>query len=340
MINALTYILAILTGTPAMPVPDPAAPTDDAVPDPAAADPASDPTAADAAATVAQMLQDLPISTHAVIAACFVGGVILAIFGRKSLRVAFTVAGTMLGLQAGLFLPAVLDLDVSNLIVAIIGGVLGALLGLILYRFSIVAIAALMGLLVVPTATAATFLLLPNPPLQGPPEPRPEFATETESTGTEGLELPPGMAPTNLDALEAARALSDEDLDDFADAIEDAVNALRPVVTATVDATSPYWDRLSRQQQLVTILSAVGGLFLGMFIGMFMTNTAAALITAGLGTALYLPTGLWLLAAAGTPAMESIPAHPALWLPIWLLLSAAAVVVARKPKAKAKPAGD
>jgi len=280
--------------------------------------------------TVAEALQNLPMSTHAVIAACFVGGVILAIFGRRSLRLAFVVAGAMLGLQAGLFLPAVLDLDLSNLVFAIGGGVLGTLLGMIAYRFSIVAIAALMGMLLLPTAAAATFLMLPSDGPTDPLPPRPEFAQENAEPPPAGL--PPGVDPANLTPTEAAALLNDENVDAVADAFEDAVNALSPVVSAAADATKPYWNELTRQQQMMTLLATVAGLFVGMFFGMFMTNKAAALITAGLGTALYLPTGLWLLAALNAPLIGSLPAHPALWLPIWLLLSAAAVVIPRRKK--------
>lgn len=228
-------------------------------------------------------------------------------------------------------MPAVLDLDLPNIVFAVAGGVFGALLGGIAYRFSIVATAALMGTALLPIATAALFLLLPNPPFQDPPQPRPEFATEPAPDDAVSPDAS-GLMPSNLDALEAARDLADEDIQDIADAIEDAVNALRPVVTASVDAATPYWDRLSTQQQLLTILAAVAGLFIGMASGMFLTNTTAALITAGLGTALYLPAGLWLLAAAQVPGLDRLPAHPALWLPIWLVLTAAAVVIPRRKK--------
>ncbi|MFU8829082.1 MAG: hypothetical protein ACNA8P_06565 [Phycisphaerales bacterium] len=53
--------------------------------------------------------QQLGLSTHAIVGTIFIGGLLLWLFGGKSLKIGFGLLGMLVGAQVGLIVPAAIS---------------------------------------------------------------------------------------------------------------------------------------------------------------------------------------------------------------------------------------
>lgn len=292
--------------------------------DPAAA-PAWEQGVADAADKLLDTIQALPMTTHSVVVALFVGGLVLAIFGKNSLRLGFALLGLLVGIQLALFLPAAFGFSPAPLVAASVGAGAGLLVGLLAYKFTVMITLGLAGALLAPMAVAAGLYIndpaLSSPPDAPPPAAAADTATPPDSSALDRTESLLTGAARDAAEAEARREARDRLGEDFSNRLEQGAATLARFVGQLGHRAQPYWERMSTQQQITVVGSSLLGLVLGLAFGAFLPDRAAALVTAFAGTAVFLPSGLWLYGAFNLPAADKLPTSPFLWLVVWLALS-------------------
>ncbi len=288
-------------------------------------------TVNDASASVTQVIRDIPWSTHSIVVGCLIGGVVLALFGRASLRLALALLGLLLGVQAGLVLPAAVGAGVSSATTAGVGGFIGLMMGLITYRFTI-AIASSVLAAAVATTIAATFV---------------QYAPE-ELPASVAPQVVPGEAfVESLDALNDAA--SDGPLRDIAEAALPNMNEevekaglgeeaqhVRDFFSRVKAVLGPRWSALDVREKLIVTMATLIGLVGGFAGGLLLHKSVGSLVTAMSGAAMALPSGAWLATASGAVGEGMLPSEPLVWAGLWLVLSAVAVAIqwrSKKPEA-------
>ena len=283
----------------------------------------------EAGASLVQVIRDIPWSTHSVVLGVLIGGIVLALFGRWSLRLALALLGLLLGIQAGLMLPAAVGAGLSSPITAGVGGFLGLMMGLITYRFTIAAASALLGATLA-TTIAAAFV---------------QYAPEELPSSIARQVAPTGPVGGSLDALRK----SGEALDDLASSalpvigqevenagLEEEARHVRDFIQRVRDVLGPRWDALNLREKLIVIMASLAGLVGGFAGGLLLHKSVGLLVTAMSGTAMALPAGAWLATASGVVGPGALPSDPLMWAGIWLVLSALAIAIqwrSKKPEA-------
>ncbi|MGP1345768.1 MAG: hypothetical protein ACTS3F_03760, partial [Phycisphaerales bacterium] len=130
------------------------------------------------AESIAELIRDLPWSTHTIIVGTLILGLLLWLFGRRSLKLAFAALGVWGGGVLGLMLPSLLAIPIPSWIAGLAGALLGLILALGAFRFTIAASLGLLAAIVAPIATAGLLQIRPLPPV-GDPAPRPELSLNT-----------------------------------------------------------------------------------------------------------------------------------------------------------------
>lgn len=237
-------------------------------------------------------LGELPLSAHAIVLGVFVGGVILWLFGQKSMRLGFTLVGLFGGGFLGLIIPAAFDMPIPSLVGAAIGGVLGLIVGATLFRATVATSLAVI-LAVVAPLVAAAFMGIKF----DPPEP-----------------LIPDIDLSHV--LDSG----DDTPDNAAELIEKSGEKIRAFLAQLGDDLRPQWEALPGSQRTTLIASCVVGAMLGAGLGGLMPKRMAALMTGFVGAALLIPSGAWLLSAMSEEAQKWLPRAPLVWLALWLVL--------------------
>jgi hypothetical protein len=236
-------------------------------------------------------LGELPLSAHAIVLGVFVGGVILWLFGQKSMRLGFTLVGLFGGGFLGLVIPAAFAMPVPPLVGALIGGVLGLIIGATLFRATVATSLAIILAIVAPLVAAAAMGLKFDPDQSRFPEIE--------------LSLPDS---------------ADDKPDDAAELIEQSGQKLRAFLAHLGDDLRPQWEALPQKQRTTLIASAIVGALMGAGLGGLMPKRMAALMTGFVGAALLLPSGAWLLSAASSDAQKWLPKEPLAWIAVWVVL--------------------
>jgi hypothetical protein len=291
---------------------------------------------AQTASRLLETVQDIPLSTHGVVLGLFIGGLVLAIFGKNSLRFGFALLGLLFGVQLALFMPAAFGFDPSPLIAAGIGGAVGLLVGLMAYKFTVMLTLGLTGAVLAPTAV--TIGLYINDPALSEPTPA-AAAAQAQRGDAESSGLDRARSLLDERAADAARERVRDEADgrlgeDLSDRLEEGAATLARFVGQLGERMQPYWERMSAQQQIAVVGSSFLGLVLGLAIGTLMPNKSASLITAFAGTAVFLPSGVWLWGAFDLPGVGLLPRSPFTWMGIWLVLSCAFLFVRLGPSGR------
>lgn len=302
----------------------------------------------EAASRLLETIQSIPMSTHGVVIALFVGGLVLAVFGKNSLRMGFALLGLLVGVQLSLLLPAAFGFAPSAVVASLVGAVLGLLVGLLAYKFTIMLTLGLAGAVLAPMAVAAG-LYINDPALSTPSEQQStESAGDADAADFEDASEPPTPDTSALNraksllsgrmgaaAGEEAKRRADEELGaDFSDRLEDGAATLARFIGQLGEKLEPYWTRMTVQQRLAVVGSSLLGLVLGMSFGAFLPDKGAALVTAFAGTAVSLPSGLWLYTAFDLPWAQALPSSPFVWVIVWFVVSMGFLFVRIGPGAK------
>jgi len=291
--------------------------------------------------SILEQFQQLGLSTHTVMGLVFVGGLLLWLFGGKSLRIGFGLLGLLVGAQVGLLAPAIIGFDTSAAIAAITGGALGLLIGLVAFKFTVAwTLAVLLGVLGL-LGSAAYF------------EVRPDFSAQSEEVSAERSaydelykdietlrdqamgRLPgeqgflPGLADGAFADDPEARELNRRRLE----AAEDGARQLSELFEAIRERLRPTWEQLPSRERIGIIAIALAGNVIGFSLGMIATKKSAMLITAFVGPLIWVPAGIWLAAALGAPGLEHLPTLPLVWALVWIVLSVLGLLIQwRRPQ--------
>lgn len=272
------------------------------------------------------LIRDLPWSAHTIIVGTLILGILLWLFGRRSMKLAFAGLGVWGGVVLGITLPALVGITVPGWISGLIGGVIGLVLGLGAFRFTIAASLGGLAAIVSPLIAAGILHVRPLPPTQ-PPAPRSELAETTP--GANDLEgLAPGFLPGGI-----AGPRSDDDSEEPHDAdaepaspseaeevIREGALKVREFFATLWVELKPHWQGQGDRERLVIIASSIAGGLLGIALGMMLPRKSAGLVTGFVGAALWLFAAVWLLSLAGIALPSFLPDNPSGWVLIWAVV--------------------
>ena len=306
--------------------------------------------------SIGELVEQVPWSTQGVMVGLFVGGLVLAVFGRRWMRLGFALLGLLMGAQAGLFLPAAFGFEPASWIGAAIGGAVGLIVGVLAYRATLIGVLGLAGGLIGPAV--AMVVLLAGPGLGGgAPDGAVDDGTVAAESGDAGrLRADPfglGLMPKGAAggaAGDAARGAAGEaaeseaerrgveDPSAWGDAVERGAADVGRVLGEVAEKIEPYWSALTTRERAVVVFSGFVGVLLGVAIGLLMETFAGMLVTAYGGAAISLWSGAWLAAALDAGVAGALPTSGWTWLGIWLVVGS--LCLALRLGRKKKPSGE
>lgn len=279
-------------------------------------------TGADAAFTVPTW------APHAVALFAFASGVALWLAGRSYLRLTFCFAGAAMGALSGFEVFTLFAQTTNPFIGAGIGLVIGALLGLVAFR---VVVAASLG--VVGALAGALIALAALTFSNGAVERQIESMGGTDPISSSS-EAPQDSDAVREGASDAWRSLaplafnSESPANDpfvgpvLADAAgelaSDAAKQARAFFGSLAAQAAPMWNDMPSTRRMALSGAAVIGLLIGLLGGFLLPSRAAAVTTSFIGPAIWMPTGMYLLAALGVPVAGWAPSSPLVWIGLWL----------------------
>lgn len=305
--------------------------------------------------TLAQTLgQTLPQGGTVPLAVALVAGIILWLFGAKLVKPVFL----LLGLAAGGFVGAILlpmtgipPFDLASITLSpgvtgvLIGGVIGALVALALFRVVITMTAAL-AFAAAGLMGALVFLHFnPAAPPETPPD---QTAAQSDSQSDT---QPDGSAPDPLDSIDRDAAertvdafnasrdaplLDDETKQDLLDAAERS----RAFLRTAADAIGDELETRTMREKTIAFASMFGGLALGLLVGVTMPNRTAALVTALLGAAIWMSAALALMTARTGEIPDALDRSAIVWGSAWIIVTLLGLLVQLGFLSRAKPARD
>lgn len=114
-----------------------------------------------------------------------------------------------------------------------------------------------------------------------------------------------------------------------------------------LDGWRTWWAGLPAGDQSAMLLAAVASAALGLALGVLAPTFAAAIATAGLGSAGWMWAGVWLAFALEAPRRHDLPQHAGTWYSLWCAATIIGAVMQlcwtkrkrpRRPRAEAKQA--
>lgn len=252
---------------------------------------------------ISRGLDTLPISAHSMVVAALMGGIVMWLAGRHVLRLAFILIGMAGGALAAHLLLPLISTGIPVALAIFIGAAIGGVLSFFAFRLAIASWLAIIGsalatgvcVIVVgitmppPSTDPLTHdqLLLPDVPLQddardplGPPAP-----------------LDPDAAQTLTDAERAAM----QRVRDFARHLGSEARRM--------------WQDVPANDRLTLVSSALLGAGLGAIIGFFAPKRSSAVLTATIGAAVVMASGVWLASAASIEMPRlPIPVYALVWI--------------------------
>lgn len=241
------------------------------------------PTAATTLDSFGHQLQDLPIASLVPAGILLLLGLLLLVCGKHLLRPVLVVTIVLAGALLGVPLLGALMPETHGLVLTLLGGLAGAVIAAVAWRLFL---GAALGV------TLAFFCAL------------------LALLGTDAGLID---ARSTGDAPPAAVSLSD--IADRDRLIERSPAPVRPLV-AWAEAK---WHAESPQVQVLLKAAAFGGAFIGLVLGAWLSQGAAAFLTSLVGALFTLFGGMPFLLRALDRADE--PVRPAAWLLLWLALA-------------------
>lgn len=309
------------------------------------ADAAGD-AAGDLAASIGELVEQVPWSTQGVMIGLFAGGLILALFGRRWMRLGFAMLGLLVGAQAGLFIPAAFGFAPAAWIGASIGGVLGLIAGLVAYKATLIGVMGLTGALAGPAV--AMIVLLAGPGVGPPPETAGEPGGRAAETGEPAPRLASdplhlGLLPKSTvkdAAVDEAERRGVANASDIADSIEESAADVGRALGELAENIEPYWTALNTRERLIVVFAGFVGTLVGVAVGFLMPTFAGMLVTSYGGAGVSLWSGAWLATALEPGLSAKLPDSAWTWLGIWLVLGSLCLALRRGKKKPAASSDD
>ncbi len=245
-------------------------------------------------------------------------GLLLWLFGGRFMKGATTLAFVAGGAVAGYAVTPQFFPGVTPWAGLGVGGVLGFILGSLMFRVSMAAALAIMLGVSAPTIIAVA---------------RNMHAPVVERSAESGRALLERSLRRSI-APEAPAEPSAEPEPDGATAI---LSQAADFAEQLFSEASAQWDQMPIAHKSVLFLAAVGATALGFGIGLVAPRFAASAVTAGFGAALWLSAGSAAAHLAQASFESRLPDRAITWLLIWLAVTAVGAVFqwlpTRKPKA-------
>lgn len=299
-------------------------------------------------------IRSLPLGVHGPAVVALVGGLVLWSAGGKVLKPMSVLLGACMGaMLGGLLLPIVLPEKLGSVPSPYVGlaggGVAGAVAAVALFRFAMMwagglalGIAGVLGASVYLSHTSGLDLRSLAARQQ---EKNPEFREQLGTLRDELADAGKTVISKFKDRRDKGEGL------DFQREFSEAGSALaatrtRDFVHGTTDDAKAIWSDLPDQSKLIVAAVGLGSAIGGVLLGLLAPKKAAAAVTAMLGTAVVLFSGVWLLRALNVQG-SWLEQSPTGWLIIGGVFAALGLGIqsrrgakkqAPTPQAEAKPA--
>jgi len=291
--------------------------------------------------------QSLPQGGTVPLAVALGAGIALWLFGAKLVKPVFLLLGLAIGGFVGATLvpmtgippfdlgPVTMTPGITGVL---IGGIIGALVALALFRVVITmtaalafAAAGLMGALIFlhfnPTTDPTTPDTDPDQAQRAAQvDSAPNSAANGAANRVDDQSINRDAAQRSLDALSAAQGselLDDQTRQDLLDAAERS----RVFVKRATNAIGAELDKRPMRDKTIAFSSMFGGLALGLLVGITMPNRTAALVTALLGSAVWIGATTALLTARNGALPDALDRSPIAWGAAWILLTLVGLLV-------------
>ncbi|MEZ6211067.1 MAG: hypothetical protein R3B46_07465 [Phycisphaerales bacterium] len=259
---------------------------------------------------VRQGLESLPFSTHSVVVAAMLSGVVMWLAGRHVLRMAFVLLGMAGGALAAHLLVPLVSTGIPVAAAIVIGAAFGGVVSFVAFRFAIAMWLAMIG-----AALGAGVCIV----VGGISMPKPaEEPLSLEEMFLSGVPIE-GEAPA--DEIEGVGPPAPEHL---SPSEERAMERVRAFAGHLGDEASRMWLEIPGEDRLKLVSSTLLGLGLGGVLGFFAPKRSAAILTATIGSAVVMASALWLASAVAIDAPRlPIPVY----VLVWIVLSAVGMKV-------------
>jgi hypothetical protein len=301
--------------------------------------------------SIGQLIRDLPWSAHTIILGTLVLGLLLWLFGRRSMKLAFAGLGLWGGVVLGVTLPALVGVAAPTWMTGGIGGLIGLVLGLGAFRFTIALSLGALAAVIAPLVAAGILHIRPLPPEASPTRiapPRPELALPgvppLPAIPSDGSlhELVPGLlpAPSSGPASAGDTPADPAAPNDAEIVIREGALKVREFFKALIAELRPHWEAQGDRERLVIIASSVAGALLGIALGMMLPRKSAGLVTGFVGAALWMFAAGWLMNLAGMAMPAFLPDTPSGWVMLWAGIGVVGTLFQWTGLLSRKPSGE
>lgn len=258
-------------------------------------------------------IQEHPLWAHAGLLTLLVAGAMLWIAGRRVLKPIFAVLGALAGgflgsaVVPGMGIDSMFGLS-GGVAGAAVGGALGALAAILIFRVAIGVLAATVvsGLAIL---GASIFIQTSEP---SPAELDSAAESESALVEQENAEGEQSLVP------EAVRDQIRQGVDD----VKSGEKKPGQFVTDLYKGLkAELWDPLDGGDKMLLTSSGLAGLVAGLALGVFAPRKTTALVTAFAGAGMWLPALFFLSQSLDLPGKAMFERTPVEWLAIWLVLS-------------------
>jgi hypothetical protein len=246
----------------------------------------------------------LPLAAHILALLGLVGGLVLWLVGQKVIKPVFGVLGGVIGGLIGfLTMPSIAPSDIGGIpspyLGLGIGAVFGLGAGLMLFRFAVaISTGIALGLAGILISAASIHFT--------PVQDASKNLNNLKNSAIKAAQSP--IDPTLTSKKDQAMARA-----------QPVAQTVKEFVESEAEDIRASWNSLQGHEQVVLGLSGVGGMVAGFFIGLFFPRKSAAVATSLFGSAVWVPSLMWLANALEVPGREYLDRGAMFWLIVWMV---------------------
>lgn len=253
-------------------------------------------------------------------AICLVTGIILLCAGARLLKSAIGLSFGLLGAGGGLLLAPALSIGVSPLIIALIFGIIAAIIAVSIAKFAILLILALSFAIVSPVITWHVADL-------GDGEKVIEDVVEAATAPVEITESTSGTPSAHFTSTE----------DVLIRTLNMVTQDVKGLLRAGMQRANAAWGAIPTGPRLMLVGTALAGLLVGLLVATFMPYFSSALVTSVGGSFLLIEGIRTIASAIWTPyQMSSLTPTVLIWATIGIALAGLGLQLTLSRKSKVK----
>lgn len=279
----------------------------------------------------ADTISRLPWTAHAAAVAVLLSGIILWIVGEKALRFLVQGAGLLTGAIIGWWMTDAIGMPLPQWVGAIAGALIAVLVFLALLRF-LVAISLSATLAIIAPLIVVSLIAAYGSPLEN--QGRDHFGPLSEDAlffrdipiAKDDLSGPSTLFGGYWSPQKNSESPSKNDQNPSKsepdEAQDSAISERVELLAAGIWSEVAYaWNAQPTRDRGLLLLALLCGGAVGLGVGAVLPRKAAALVAAGLGAAMWLVAGIWLLHASGWMARIPMGDDMRVWLGVWVGIS-------------------